>query len=1187
MRNQPETLHEYSIPRLHWWFLLSGFVFLLSLVLMIWVDYAGGYLPWLALHGDREWKNYQHQFYAVDMKRIAADAKAAEVKANEAGLSKMQEDLDKTKRELEGKKPEEAKLQAAVDQAKVEDDLITRDFTMKKALRDQERSLYEEALERNNMNMDAPEVRESKDKAESQNELVAKLDLRKQQADAKLQAAKDALTAFMGHEVELEHNIKRFDDGIKLLTTRYNQLDSALVQGVVNAPIIEFAAGTIKVEQIIADNHHTDVNFATVPRVDRCIMCHKGIDRKDPTPEDRDWRAKHKIEVIEWSKQPQPLRNHPQMDLFVGDTSPHPASTYGCTVCHWGWDRETTFSRSGHTPDAEEKQPYVLDPSTKKWVKAPKSEDGEDDDTKAQKVAVSKTNVVEMTQKTAWQKNHNWEEEEFLMQPMRSARYVQASCLKCHNAQTNLKGGEKLDHGRRLIEQLGCWSCHKMRQMETYTTHHVAAGEDFEGLCKFYDVNADDVRRLNGFPQEVSLTIGQDVYIPIRTLRKPGPSLYQVASKTNKEWMRKWLANPVAFRPNTYMPRFWGLDNNAGTPDRNAVEINAIAEYLFAVNDQPKYPAPIQGDAENGKKLVGQLGCMGCHVIDEKLMDIKVPASLKQYMDDWQYRRLRSQGPQLAGAGSKTGANWLFAWLKDPKQYHPRTKMPNLRLADQEAADVASYLASLHNEKTDQETLPETKAELLDKETVEYLQVTLPMEEARQKINNLDDLIELYFVDEETMKYYQDQARLAREGAQLKALQKEFEETFDDAVDRKAKKLAAQIEQVKAKMQAAKQTVAAMQFTDKKNVYLGSKLISRYGCYACHDIHGFETAKPIGTELSEWGSKPVDKLDFGLVDIEKNRLSWLKQKLHAPRSFDQGRIDVTRMPQELLKMPKFNLTDEQIDQIVTVISGMTDEKLTPNEARQLTPAEFQIERGRWTVKELNCIGCHIVEAQGGAIRATGIATGMEPPLLSGTPTQLHQGQRTQPDWLFQFIKAPQTGQVRPWLHVRMPTFGLTDGEANVLVKYFALQGEAQFPYQSPKIDMTPEHLAAGKQLFDQLKCALCHIVEGKALGKPLAEIPEEDLPRLAPNLSQAHERLQRDWLVNKWLVEPLAQQPGTRMPQFEYGAAIAPNVLGGDGRKQIEALVDYVLTLGTHEQTAQVAPTLAPVTTPTQPQARP
>jgi len=82
---------------------------------------------------------------------------------------------------------------------------------------------------------------------------------------------------------------------------------------------------------------------------------------------------------------------------------------------------------------------------------------------------------------------------------------------------------------------------------------------------------------------------------------------------------------------------------------------------------------------------------------------------------------------------------------------------------------------------------------------------------------------------------------------------------------------------------------------------------------------------------------------------------------------------------------------------------------------------------------------------------------------------------------------------------------------------------------------------------------------------------------LAPNLSLAHARLQRDWLVNKWLVEPLAQMPGTRMPQFEYGTAVAPNILGGDGHKQIEALVDYVLTMGANEQTAQASTAPAPV----------
>ena len=1172
MRNQPETIHEYNIPRLNWWFLISSLFFVGCLILMVWADYSGGRIGWLGLRGDRQWKNYQHEFYALEKKRLAFDAQAAEVKAKEAGLTKLQDDLQKTRAELAGKKGEETRLQDEVNRRQVESGFVTRQFTMEKATRDQYRSFYEAALERSGLKEAAPEVREWKEKAETQNALVAKLDLQKQEADARLQAANASLAKISGREEDLQHSIKHLEDNVNLLTKRLNELSSPLIQEVVNAPVIEFAASTYKVEQIVAENHHVDVNFTTVPRVDRCTTCHKAIDRKDPTVDELAFRAKHKIGNVGWAKLPEPLRNHPNLELFVSDTSPHPMSKFGCTVCHWGWDRETTFSRAGHTPDAEEKRPYTFDSSRKSWVKVEKGEDDENEGTKPQKVALEK-GAVEMTQREAWQKNHRWEEQEFLPQPMRAAQYVQASCLKCHSDQTNLKGAEKLDHGRRLIEQLGCWSCHKMKQLETYTKHYVTAGEDFDSICRFYDVNPDDVRRLNGFSEEVLLTVGQDVNIPIRTLRKPGPSLFKVASKDSREWVRKWLADPVAFKPNTYMPRFWGLSNNEDTPDRNAVEIRAITEFLFAVSEQPDYPAPpVPGDPESGKKLVGQVGCLACHVVDEKLMSIKTPASLRQYLDDWQYRRLRSQGPQLAGTGSKTTVNWLYAWLKNPQQYHPKTKMPDLRLGDQEAADIAAYLAGFHNQKTDEESLPDTKPDVLDNVTTEYLQVTLTHDQALRKINDLDDLIEMYFVDEDTMKYYQDPARMAREETQLKALQKEYEETFDDAVDHQAKKLAAQLEQVKAKRQAAKQKVAALTAVEKKNIFLGSKLIPRYGCFACHEIHGFETAKPIGTELSEWGSKPVDKLDFGLLEIERDRITWLQQKLHAPRSFDTGRVGVTRSPQELLKMGKFNLTDEQIDQIVTVVTGLTDEKLTPNEARQLTPAEFEIERGRWALKELNCIGCHIVEAQGGAIRATGIATGMEPPLLSGTPTQLHQGQRTQPDWLFHFIKSPATGEIRPWLHVRMPTFGLTDGEANTLVKYFALQGQAQFPYQSPKIDTSPAHLTAGRQLFEQLKCALCHIVEGKALGKPLAEIPEEDLPRLAPNLSLARNRLQRDWLINKWLPEPLAQMPGTRMPQFEYGAAVAPNVLGGNGQQQREALVDYVLTLGAQEQAAQSTP---------------
>ncbi len=549
-------------------------------------------------------------------------------------------------------------------------------------------------------------------------------------------------------------------------------------------------------------------------------------------------------------------------------------------------------------------------------------------------------------------------------------------------------------------------------------------------------------------------------------------------------------------------------------------------------------------------------------MIDDQLTDLKTPSRLRRYMDNWDYRRLRSQGPQLAGAGSKSDVNWLYAWLKNPKQYHPGTKMPNLRLSDQDASDIASYLGELRHETTDRQAVPPVESRKLDEVTLEYLQVTLSAEEAASKIDNLDDLIEPYFVEADIAPFYQDPKRLLLEQRRLASLKTEYEETYDDAILAQADALEVELSVVADKMAAAKERVGTLSDLEKKNVYLGSRLIGRYGCYACHEVRGFETAKPIGIELSEWGSKPVNKLDFGLLDIEHDRVSWFKQKLRAPRSYDKGRVGVTRTPQEHLRMPKFNITDEQLDQLVTVISGMTDEKLRASEGRQLSPEEFHIERGRWMSKELNCRGCHQIEGRGWAIRASGIPDGMEPPMVSGKPGQLRQGQRTQHDWLFHFLKEPVTGQVRPWLKARMPTFGLSDAEANVFVRYFALEGRARYPYETPQYNDDPVHLAAGKQLFEQLKCALCHIVEGKALGKPLSEIPEEDLPRLAPNLSLAYERLQRGWLINKWLPDPLSLVPGTRMPQFEYGAAIAPNILDGDGEKQRAALVDYVLSLG-------------------------
>ena len=52
----------------------------------------------------------------------------------------------------------------------------------------------------------------------------------------------------------------------------------------------------------------------------------------------------------------------------------------------------------------------------------------------------------------------------------------------------------------------------------------------------------------------------------------------------------------------------------------------------------------------------------------------------------------RTFGQPLENIGNKTTYEWIYNWVRDPKHYSPATYMPNLRLTDQQVADVATYL---------------------------------------------------------------------------------------------------------------------------------------------------------------------------------------------------------------------------------------------------------------------------------------------------------------------------------------------------------------------------------------------------------------------------------------------------------------------------------------------------------------
>ncbi|HEV8268507.1 MAG TPA: cytochrome c, partial [Thermoanaerobaculia bacterium] len=655
--------------------------------------------------------------------------------------------------------------------------------------------------------------------------------------------------------------------------------------------------------------------------------------------------------------------------------SPHPYATFGCTSCHAGRDRATDFMRAGHMPNDFEEYERLGEE-----LKEGRDAKGLPIDADALK------ETIDETQTGRWIKSYGWMPDKFNDLPMYPMKAVEAGCFRCHKNDAEHAKAPHLDQGRKLIENLGCWGCHKMK----------------------------------GFEE----------------LPKVGPSLLKVSTKTNPEWVSRWLVNPRTFRHNTRMPRFFYLSNFQSPRDRRMTDtmVAGVVSYLF--KDQPNAAAgsatTTSGDSARGKALFQSLGCQGCHISD--------PAAERHVMDSY-----RQHGPNLIGLADKTTPEWIAAWLKNPKAYNPETRMPNLRLADDEIADLTAFLLS-------------------SKASDAFRATPVPQPDAEER-----DLLVLDYL------------------TQSKSI-----------VDAKA-------------------DLGKMSPHDK-DLFVGEKIIANYGCYACHDIGGFEKAKPIGVELSEWGNKPVHLLDFGFVKIPDTRADWFAQKVREPRVFDRDKV---KNFQEKLKMPLFSFSEDEVRALQSTVLGFQKDDMAEPLKASIAGDRGAIESGRRVVKSYNCRGCHILEEKGGEIRDTLPDVALAPPNIRG------EGAKVQSDWLFSFLHAPKSGQIRPWLKVRMPTFEFADEKINSVTRYFASLEKAPYPFVAKVETVEASSRAAGAKVFEAMKCFQCHPTSPEAFQQALAagKSPAD----LAPILSAAHSRLRYDW-INDWIKRPEEWMPGTRMP---------------------------------------------------------
>ena len=203
----------------------------------------------------------------------------------------------------------------------------------------------------------------------------------------------------------------------------------------------------------------------------------------------------------------------------------------------------------------------------------------------------------------------------------------------------------------------------------------------------------------------------------------------------------------------------------------------------------------------------------------------------------------------------------------------------------------------------------------------------------------------------------------------------------------------------------------------------------------------------------------------------------------------------------------------------------------------------------------------------------------------GPPPLIDQGNKTQAEWLHDFLLDPH--RIRPAAILRMPKFNLSSDEASKLVHYFAARDNADYPHQfnyrtrddhlASREAKYAEQLAAagasGTRFDDAFEivvnkegCVKCHLVgDFDPGGTPRAK---------GPNLVDVGNRLQADYL-RRWLAKPDAVLPYTKMPvNFPFGPAgfimvdaesgEKQQLYHGDSTQQIDGVVDLLKNMDSY-----------------------
>jgi len=800
---------------------------------------------------------------------------------------------------------------------------------------------------------------------------------------------------------------------------------------------LEDKAGTFKFEI-------KQINVGGVV-IDRCESCHLGV--REPiniSKKDMDGEAA--------------FVSHPNRDLL----KTHDPDRFGCSTCHGGNGRGTTSVEKAHG------------------------------------------------------RYEHW------LWPLYYKENFEAGCNQCHSRDRVLQGADVLNRGKNLFQVRGCAGCHRYEAFD----READALSNARQSIKTLDLERDNRRReiaqtsaaadaaasdeeatalrkkaeaLRQIISQVDARIdefdSQAKYL-MQDVKKIGPNLKEIRAKLRKDWIPVWLADPQAFRPGTKMPTFRLEDD----------EIKAVTAFLWQSAVDVKVPTQAQGDPAHGKELFKTLGCLGCHSINGQAIDMGNQVIGGDF------------AANLSRVGEKANYDYIVRWVHNPRQrlapYSPSLKR-DLTPADYKKKNLPFVFDDDHSKS--------------------------PIDGRELQIQNMTVMPNFRLSDQDAHDVATFLSQQKRSGVDYQSA------SFMEDASLKAR---------------------------------GEQLVKRYGCAACHEIKGMEDEQRIGTELTLEGSKPIERLDFALLQQpamqgkdpmtgleigRKDRASWydtkgfFENKLRSPGIYDRGKV---KSPDERLRMPNIYLPESDVTALATFLLGSVETNLPDSMRYNPNGGKKAVQDGWWIVQKYNCMGCHNV-----LVGQDSILMGL--PMYQGAdgkeqlpPRLTSEGARVNPDWLLRFLKDPsqatpaeraalaqavsghapaQAGSddwseslalhgqpgvnrngVRRYLKARMPTFNFSPNELQALVNFFMGGSSQAQPYIPERLDpLAADERGMAVALFNSTAapCLKCHMTGD----------PTHDARATAPNFLLAPDRLKPAW-TRRWLLDPQLISPGTSMP---------------------------------------------------------